>query len=100
MEAHDIMLVPLKSGSGLRIKIVEGLALGKCIIGTSIAFKGLKVESFNQVIIANNTIEFVEAMSFCIKNPDRVANIKANGQKFAETNFSESQFVKTLEKIF
>jgi len=100
MQAHDIMLVPLKSGSGLRIKIIEGLALGKCIIGTSKAFEGIEVETFNQVIIANNTKEFVDAMSFCIENPDTVAGIKANAQKFAKTNFSVSQFDKTLEKIF
>ena len=44
MLSKDIMIVPLLSGSGIRVKIIEGMALGKTIITTSIGAEGLAVE--------------------------------------------------------
>jgi glycosyltransferase involved in cell wall biosynthesis len=39
--SNDIMIVPIISGSGIRIKILEGMALGKPVIATTIAAEGL-----------------------------------------------------------
>ena len=41
MSKHKVMLVPLFSGSGIRVKIIDGMSLGKCIISTSIGVKGI-----------------------------------------------------------
>ncbi|MES2621606.1 MAG: glycosyltransferase family 4 protein, partial [Bacteroidota bacterium] len=51
---HGIMVVPLVSGSGIRIKIVEAMALGKTIIATTIAAEGLGLTSGENILIANN----------------------------------------------
>lgn len=40
-QQHQIMIVPLWSGSGLRIKIIEGMAYGKAIVSTSIGAEGI-----------------------------------------------------------
>lgn len=99
MNEHEVMLVPLRSGSGVRIKIIEGLTLGKCIIGTDLAFKGIPIKHLSNALIANTTAEFIEVMNFCINNPKKVSLISKNARIFAEEHFSTRAFNKTLENI-
>ena len=56
------MIVPLLSGGGMRVKIVEGMAMQKCIISTSIGAEGINFENGTNIIIANNQEEFYEAI--------------------------------------
>ena len=60
MLSKDIMIVPLLSGSGIRIKIIEGMALGKTIITTSIGAEGLDINDGVNILIANTPQEFLE----------------------------------------
>ncbi len=62
-----IMVVPLLSGSGIRVKILEGMALGKTIIATSLAATGIVNKEHDNisgeeepVIIADSPNEFAE----------------------------------------
>jgi len=41
MQQYELMLVPLMSGGGMRVKIVEGMALGKAILSTSLGAEGI-----------------------------------------------------------
>ncbi len=50
---HDIMVVPLLAGSGVRIKIVEAMALGKVVITTTVGAEGLDVENGKHLFIAD-----------------------------------------------
>ena len=43
------MIVPLFAGGGMRIKIVEGMAMGKTVIATSIALEGIDHQLVGQV---------------------------------------------------
>ena len=57
MNNMDIMLVPLFSAGGIRVKIIEGMALSKPIISTSIGAEG--IEHNENIKIANNEDEFI-----------------------------------------
>ncbi len=65
MLQHGIMVVPIISGSGIRIKILEGMALGKCIIATPIAAEGLNLVDGENILIADNAEQFVAQLSKC-----------------------------------
>ena len=45
---------PISSGSGMRIKIIEGMALGKVIISTTIGAEGINCTSGENIIIADS----------------------------------------------
>lgn len=82
MSQHDIMIVPLLSGSGIRIKIVEAMAMGKVVIATSVGAEGLAVESGKHLFIADTPDEFVAAVSKCIATPDLCTIIGENARNF------------------
>jgi len=96
---HKVMLVPLFSGSGIRVKIIEGMAMGKCIISTNIGVEGISCTDKKNILIANTKEEFIEAMKFCIQNPERVNNIGAEAKKYAVENFSKGVITNQLNKL-
>jgi glycosyltransferase involved in cell wall biosynthesis len=57
MQKHGIMLAPLFSGSGVRIKILEALSYAVPVIATDIALQGINT---HVALSANNTSEFIE----------------------------------------
>ncbi len=66
----DIMVTPLFSGSGIRIKIVESMLHGKPVITTKIGAEGINYRDKHDIIIANNAEEFIDAIHLLIENND------------------------------
>ncbi len=62
MQRFSIMVVPLFSGSGIRIKIVEAMAAGKAIITTAIGAEGINYEHGQHLLIAKDSRSFTEAI--------------------------------------
>jgi glycosyltransferase involved in cell wall biosynthesis len=62
MQKYSIMVVPLFSGSGIRIKIVEAMAAGKAIITTAIGAEGINYENGVHLLIAKDAKSFTDAI--------------------------------------
>lgn len=82
MLSKDVMIVPLLSGSGIRIKIIEGMALGKTIITTSIGAEGLDITDGVNILIANTPQEFLEKISQCVNSPEICKIIGENAKNY------------------
>jgi glycosyltransferase involved in cell wall biosynthesis len=54
----SVMIVPLFSGSGIRMKIIESMNMGKSVIATSAAVEGLEFEAGKDIFIAGNRDDF------------------------------------------
>ena len=96
MLSKDIMVVPILAGSGIRVKIIEGMALGKVIITTSIGAEGLEVENGKNILIANTPEEFVAAVEKCVKTPDVCAILGENARNFVSLNHNNELIIKKL----
>ena len=96
MQSKGIMIVPLLSGGGMRVKIIEGMALGKTIITTSIGAEGIDCESNKNCIIANEPIEFAEAISKCISDKIFYSEIGINAKKLAILHYNNADICKRL----
>lgn len=63
MDSYQIMVVPLFSGSGMRVKILEGMALGKTIITTEMGKEGIHAEDGHHLLVASDEKKFFEQIS-------------------------------------
>jgi glycosyltransferase involved in cell wall biosynthesis len=84
VNSKSIMIVPLLSGGGMRVKIVEGMAMQKCIISTSIGAEGINFENGTNIIIANDQDEFYDAIERCITDEEYCRTIGTNARKLVE----------------
>jgi polysaccharide biosynthesis protein PslH len=62
MQAYDLMLVPLLSGGGMRLKIIEGMALGKAILSTSLGAEGIAVRDGHDIVLRDTPVAWLEAL--------------------------------------
>ena len=87
-KTFDIMLVPLWSGSGLRIKLVEGLAYGKAIITTGIGAEGIPYVANKHLMIADSCKDFKNAIITFIKNQSLKLDLQNEARALAESKFN------------
>lgn len=100
MSSKSIMVVPLLSGSGMRIKIIEGMALAKTIVSTSIGAEGIAVENGKNILIADDADAFAEAVLRCVKDRDFALNFGNNARKLIEEKYSNLSLVKQLAAFY
>lgn len=93
---HHIMIVPLFSGSGMRVKILEGMALGKTIITTSLGLEGIPARHGQEVLIADNAPEFIEAIRRCRTEEGLMQRLGAQAQEFIRENFDAMDIAQRL----
>ena len=62
------MCVPLKFGSGTRIKIIEALILGTIVISSSKGIEGIKLNKKNPPFIANDKTNIIKTLKIVFKN--------------------------------
>ena len=87
MLQHPISLVPLFSGSGIRIKILEAMMLGRTVITTTMGLEGIHAVDGEDVLIANTPYDFQAKLELCLKHPNLVRQIGNNARKLMENCF-------------
>lgn len=87
INSKAIMVVPLFSGSGMRIKIIEGMALGKPIVTTDIGTEGIPTIDGNNIMIANDADKFVESINRLINDRELFNQIGKNAIGFIQEKF-------------
>jgi glycosyltransferase involved in cell wall biosynthesis len=97
---HQIMLVPLLSGSGLRIKIIEGMAYGKPIVSTAIGAEGIKYTNGKNIMISNTADEFSNAVIKLLQNDEMRSQLEKEAQLFAEAEFDNKKVVSGLVNFY
>ena len=95
-----IMIVPLLSGGGMRVKIVEGMAMQKCIISTSLGAEGINYKNGENIIIANTPQEFHRAIKRCITDENYCKRIGLNARKLVEEQHDTHKITQRLVSFY
>jgi len=96
MNKRAIMLVPLLSGSGMRIKIVEGLAMGKTVVTTSIGTEGIDTTHNINILIADTAEQFQNQIEKLLTNKKLFDKIGQNAIEYIKQKFDIKYITKSL----
>jgi len=97
---HGIMIVPLLSAGGMRIKIIEGMALGKVVISTAIGAEGISFKHRENILIANNAMEFVSELTWLLSDKNRIIKIADNARVLVEEKYSNNLINSRLVSFY
>jgi polysaccharide biosynthesis protein PslH len=100
MRSKAIMIVPLFSGSGIRVKIVEGMALGRPVITTEVGAEGIEFTEGKHLLIANDPDEFLSAIERCISDRNFCDQMGKNARKLIEEKHNMPQIIGKLEDFY
>lgn len=86
---HDaaVYVVPLRTGSGTRLKVLEAMALGKAIVSTSIGSEGIELRDGESALFADDADGFAEAVLKLMDDPMKAARLGAYARACAERRY-------------
>lgn len=97
----SVFVVPLRIGGGTRIKIYEGMAVGKATVSTTIGAEGLDVTHGQDIILADDPTAFAKAIILLLQDETArrryEAAAAATARKY-DWPVITRQFVEVLEK--
>lgn len=97
---HNVAVVPLLSGSGMRIKIIESMALGKTVITTLVGAEGIQYTEFEDIIIADNVPKMVENICRLYEHPEEAEAIGLNARRLIEEVYDNKKIINRLEIFY
>jgi glycosyltransferase involved in cell wall biosynthesis len=101
LKGLDLLIVPLRSGSGVRIKVLESMAMGVPILATSVGYEGIGAKHNESIIEANSKSEFADAINKAKNGAFNLKVITQNAQQYLAEKHSPSAtaqlLVKTIE---
>ncbi len=100
MNNNDVMIVPLLSAGGMRVKIIEGMALGKTIISTKIGAEGINYKDGDNILIANTLQEFKQVINMLIENPQMINVIGNNAREFVSDYYNNKIINSNLLEFY
>ncbi len=100
INSKSIMIVPLQSGGGMRVKIIEGMALSKAIVSTTIGAEGIDCESKKNILIADSEQEFIDAIDKCLSDSEFSEMIGKNARRLVETKYDNQLISNKLSDFY
>lgn len=97
---NDIMIVPLLSAGGIRVKIIEGMAYGKAIISTQIGAEGINYKNGENIIIANDPEDFSEKVKRISSKELDYIKIGQKAREHVTNNYDQQIISKKLISFF
>lgn len=89
-----ILIVPLRSGGGIRVKILEAMVAGKLVISTAIGMQGINVIADKHYLLANTAAEFIEKINWCLDNKQQAEAIAQNAVQFIKDEYSYAHIMQ------
>ena len=98
--SKDINIVPLLSGSGMRIKIIEAMSMGKPVVSTTVGASGIEYTDGEDLLIADTPEEFVKQLRRLTEDPEFCNNVGQNARKLVEMKYSQEATAKRLVEFY
>ena len=117
-----VYVLPLRMGSGTRLKLLEGMALGKAIVSTRMGAEGFtgtdaEVQSRKSqqtssayglvthdqelaLVNDNDPVAFAHAVIALLRDPARRAGLGANARAFVEAHYDWRTIIPRLEALY
>ncbi len=95
----SVYIVPLRVGSGTRIKIFEAMAMGKAVVSTIIGAEGLPVTPGSDIILADEPQRFAENVCHLLGSSEERNRVGHAARKLVEENYSWVVVAKHMESV-
>jgi len=100
IRSKTISIAPLFSGSGIRIKIIESMALGKAVISTTIGAEGINYTDRENIMIADDVSSFVKAIKELANNKIICDKIGENARKLIHKEHNNAKLIEQMIKFY
>ena len=95
---YGVFIAPIRSGSGMRIKLLEAMARGKAIVTTSLGAEGLNAIHGTHLLLADSPTEFAAAMDQLHHHAELRTKLGAAAAHHARMHFSDQSAAEGIAR--
>ena len=100
MEAAALMVVPVRAGSGMRVRLLEAFARAMPTVTTTIGLEGITAEADKEILLADDPSSFAAATVKLLNDPDLQTHLAENGRKLAEARYDWRAVLKQMDAVY
>lgn len=82
-----ILIVPISSSGGIRIKILEAMAVGKVVITSPEGIKGIDAKVGDHYLLARKPEDYVKAIKWCIMNKEKAEEMGERARELVSVKY-------------
>lgn len=97
---HSVMVVPLLTAGGMRVKIIESMAIGRPVISTRIGAEGIDCRKEVHYLAANSPEEFAEAIHKVYTQKELTAQMGKEARKLVEDKYDNKLLTRDLLNFY
>ena len=98
-EAAAVFVAPLRIGSGMRVKILEAMALGLPIVSTSVGCEGICLQPGKHALVSDPPRKLANSVIQLLRNPHMREKIGSAGRSFVESHYAWKPILDRLDAI-
>jgi glycosyltransferase involved in cell wall biosynthesis len=95
-----VYVVPLRVGGGVRLKILEALAMGKAVVSTPVGAEGIEIEAGKQILLAKDAGAFANQVISLLRSSEQRRVLEKAARTFAENHAGWNAVTSRLEDIY
>jgi glycosyltransferase involved in cell wall biosynthesis len=100
LEAADAFIVPLFSGGGMRVKILDAWLWGLPIVATPLGAEGIAVRDGENILLAAGAPAFAAAVRRLLTDPDLNAHLRTAGRAWVEQTYSWQVVYRKVDEVY
>ena len=95
-----VLVIPVRAGGGMRVRILEGFAYGEAIVTTTVGLEGIEAEPGKEVLVADSPQEFAEAVISLLEEFDLRKEIAKSGRNLVERRYDWQVVLQGVDDIY
>jgi glycosyltransferase involved in cell wall biosynthesis len=100
MAAAALMVVPVRAGSGMRVRLLEAFARAMPAVTTTIGLEGIIAEADKEILLADDPQSFAAATVKLLNDPDLQEMLAVNGRNLAEARYDWRAVLKQMDAVY
>jgi glycosyltransferase involved in cell wall biosynthesis len=100
LSRYAVFVCPIRSGAGVRVKMLEAFAAGIPVVSTSLGAEGIAATPGRDFLRADSPEEFADACLHLLDHPEKAAAMAAHARRLIETTYDWSAVGKRLGAIY
>ena len=93
-------IVPIVTGGGTRLKVLEALAAGTPVVSTKLGVEGLAIRDRHEALLTDSIAEFPDAVGTLLAKPEQRSGLSLAGRRLVEERYGWASISDTLEGIW
>ena len=95
----QVVAMPLRMGSGTRLKLIEALSAGRPVVSTTMGVAGFEVRDGVEVLIGDNSAEFAEKIGRILTDTELASALTEKGLEFAK-KYDWRQVIPAFDELY